>query len=257
MSTIPEGNTNYVLIPDSPVEQYGGVFKQGRATVIMDEVILGTDKLWNEDQFDLQWNFFNAPQVGADWAWWQIIVQPSIKGYGDFANHFQLWLVKATQPGQSQAYVSSQGASYWVRSFSIGDWAQSLFQKGTVATLLWVARTDNINDRIYAAGLQITKPDGRSNYWQIGVDELGSAVKPTDIILNNNTSPNGGANHVFSITGSDGGSFYTATQAKGRVFYNGVHPINLIGLYTAESSNIKYGLITLDNFGDYFSTFSV
>lgn len=246
-----EGNANYVFIPDSPKTQFGSPYKNGAVTILIDEDMNGTDRLFNENQFDFQWNFFNSPPPNMNRSWWQIIVQPSENGIGTFANHFQLWLVKLSQPNQPPDAVSFGGDSYWVTSFSIGDWAKALFKAGSQARLGWAARSNETLDVIYEAFLQIRRADGISNQWIL--DPTNLAPFETDLELSDATSdPDGGANHVFSITGSDNASKYNATSGKGRIFYEGVQLyLNqngpLIGMYTAESSLYKYTLSTENN----------
>ncbi len=225
------GNTNLIFYPAPSTENY----QTGKVTLIVDEDISGIDRLTNSDEFDLQFNFFS--QSGT---WWQIIIEP---GTAIWPNMFQLWRVDL--PTQN----------YKMSAFSIGSWADFLRQKGTIASFYWAAR----DFEMYSAFLEIRNPSGISNKWHLNFDDFSNSLIE-DFMLNSGTDRTqpGACMHVFSITGSDGASFFTASSGKGRIIYEGLvpDPTGASGTQTAESSSYIYGPVT-QNGSAYEQTFSL
>jgi hypothetical protein len=234
MSSSAEGNTNYIFYPAASTETY----QHGGVNMIVDEDITGLDALTKSQEFDLQWNFF-----AESGKWWQIIIEP---GSVLYPNMFQLW--KVDIPTQS----------YQATMFSIGDWAQQILKKGSITTLYWGARRfASALPILQSAFLSIRNPAGISNQWQINFSDL--LPSPDDLILDlitDRTQP-GACMSVFSITGSDGGSLFTAATGKGRLIYEGMQldPTDALGAQTAESSNFKYTPPLPDQFGNFIQTF--
>lgn len=227
----PSGNSNFIFYPAPSSETY----QTGKVTLIVDEDISGLDRLTQANEFDLQLNFFS--QSGT---WWQIIIEPGIAIWPDM---FQLWR------------VDTQTQNYKMSAFSIDGWAPYLAQKGTIASLYWFAR----HFELQSAFLEIRNPLGISNRWQINFSDFDN-IPAIDLVLNSKTDRTqpGACMHVFSITGSDGGSFFTASSGKGRIIYEGLvpDPTGAQGIQTAESSNYAYSPVS-QNGSAWEQTFSL